>query len=237
MGGKGGREGSHPCIAAGGARARPCAHGMPQRGVHGMLQGAHLHVRYACLQVRTYVNGTLYSVLVRASLKERAQELGLAESLDALIEHSDETFARQISYILEQLAAPPAAEEDDAQSGGDDGDDEEEPEEEEEEEEDGEADEEEARRLPPAPPCSPLLPSAPLCSPLLPVGRARGHGAPLALPPKLLSPTPDVPPSPSAPCSTCLPTVGRRLAPSPLSPMLCLPVRVGRRLRRSAAGR
>jgi hypothetical protein len=31
--------------------------------------------------VRTYVNGTLYSVLVRASLKERAQELGLADSL------------------------------------------------------------------------------------------------------------------------------------------------------------
>ena len=49
------------------------------------------------LQVRTYVNGTLYSVLVRASLKARAQELGLAQSLDALIEHSDETFARQIS--------------------------------------------------------------------------------------------------------------------------------------------
>ena len=49
------------------------------------------------LQVRTYVNGTLYSVLVRASLKARAQELGLAQSLDALIEHSDETFARQVT--------------------------------------------------------------------------------------------------------------------------------------------
>ena len=28
-------------------------------------------------QVRTYVNGTLYSILVRASLKERAREIGL----------------------------------------------------------------------------------------------------------------------------------------------------------------
>ena len=68
-------------------------------------------------QVRTYVNGTLYSVLVRASLKARAQELGLAEALDALIEQSDETFARQISYILEQLSAPPAEDGDQAQSG------------------------------------------------------------------------------------------------------------------------
>merc|ERR1719291_234678 len=54
------------------------------------------------LQVRTYVNGTLYSVLVRGSLKERAHEIGLADSLRALIEHSDETLGRQINYILEQ---------------------------------------------------------------------------------------------------------------------------------------
>ena len=58
-------------------------------------------------QVRTYVNGTLYSVLVRAALKERAHEIGLPDSLRALIEHSDETLARQINYILEQLESPP----------------------------------------------------------------------------------------------------------------------------------
>ena len=30
--------------------------------------------------MRTYVNGTLYSVLVRGSLKERANEIGLADT-------------------------------------------------------------------------------------------------------------------------------------------------------------
>ena len=39
----------------------------------------------------------------RAPLKTRAEEIGLPDSLRALIEHSDETFARQINYILEQI--------------------------------------------------------------------------------------------------------------------------------------
>ena len=87
------------------------------------------------LQVRTYVNGTLYSILVRASLKERAQELGLSDSLGALIEHSDETFARQIRYILDQLAAPPVAEDEEAPSDNEEADEEAEDEEAEDEEE------------------------------------------------------------------------------------------------------
>merc|ERR1719231_911922 len=79
------------------------------------------------MQVRTYVNGTLYSILVRGSLKQRADEIGLADSLRALIEHSDETFARQINYILEQIEKE-AADEDEAMSddeGGDEGEEEE----------------------------------------------------------------------------------------------------------------
>ena len=36
--------------------------------------------RGATWQVRTYVNGTLYSVLVKASLKARAEEIGLPDS-------------------------------------------------------------------------------------------------------------------------------------------------------------
>ena len=91
------------------------------------------------LQVRTYVNGTLYSILVRAALKERAQELGLSDSLGALIEHSDETFARQIRYILDQLAAPPVAEDEEAPSDNEEADEEAE----EEEADDEEAEEEE----------------------------------------------------------------------------------------------
>merc|ERR1719230_2377444 len=75
-------------------------------------------MEHESLQVRTYVNGTLYSVLVKAPLKARAAEIGLPDSLKLLIEHSDETFARQINYILEQIEKD-AAEEDDAQSDDD----------------------------------------------------------------------------------------------------------------------
>ena len=66
-------------------------------------------------QVRTYVNGTLYSILVKPTLKSRAAEIGLPDSLHALIEHSDDTFASQINYILEQIEKEDV-DEDDAQS-------------------------------------------------------------------------------------------------------------------------
>jgi hypothetical protein len=92
------------------------------------------------LQVRTYVNGTLYSVLVRASLKERAREIGLPDSLNALIEHSDETLARQINYILEQLESPAP---DEKEHSDNEEEEEEEEDVEDEEEDDDPADEEE----------------------------------------------------------------------------------------------
>lgn len=44
-----------------------------------------------------------YSVLTRPSLRERAQEMGMEDILRAAMEHANETFARQIQYILEQL--------------------------------------------------------------------------------------------------------------------------------------
>ena len=95
-------------------------------------------------QVRTYVNGTLYSILVRTELKARAAEVGLADSLQELIKHSDETFARQISYILEQIEKEPTAEaEDAAKEAADDAANGEEEEEEGAEEEEGEAEDEE----------------------------------------------------------------------------------------------
>ena len=104
-------------------------------------------MEHESMQVRTYVNGTLYSVLVKASLKARAAEIGLPDSLKLLIEHSDETFARQINYILEQIDKD-ASEEEDAQS--EDEGPEEEDEEEVEEEEGGEAEEEEVDIFPEA---------------------------------------------------------------------------------------
>jgi len=54
-------------------------------------------------QVRTYVNGTLYSILTRKKLKERAIELKMDEKLATLKENCDEHFKRQIQYILDQL--------------------------------------------------------------------------------------------------------------------------------------
>jgi LisH domain-containing protein ARMC9 len=54
-------------------------------------------------QVRTYVNGTLYSVLTRQKLKDRAIELGMDDKLSLLKDTSDEHFKRQIQYILDQL--------------------------------------------------------------------------------------------------------------------------------------
>jgi len=107
-------------------------------------------VEHENLQVRTYVNGTLYSIFTRKKLREEAKELGMQEVLLYLRNQSDEQFKRQIQYILEQLEAqgdtqPEQQSEGEIEGGEDededfDEDDEEEEDEEEEimEEEDGE---------------------------------------------------------------------------------------------------
>lgn len=60
-------------------------------------------VEHDNLQVRTYVNGTLYSIFTRKKLREGAKELGMPEVLQYLMQQSDEQFKRQIQYILDQL--------------------------------------------------------------------------------------------------------------------------------------
>ena len=60
-------------------------------------------VEHENLQVRTYVNGTLYSIFTRAKIREEANALGMRTFLEHLMEQSDEQFRRQIQYILEQL--------------------------------------------------------------------------------------------------------------------------------------
>ena len=42
------------------------------------------------LQVRTHVNGTLYSILTRKSLKDQANAIGMCDILEYLMNHSDE---------------------------------------------------------------------------------------------------------------------------------------------------
>ena len=50
------------------------------------------------MQVRTFVNGTLYSLLSRQSLREHAKAMGMQDILKYLMEHSDERFKKQILY-------------------------------------------------------------------------------------------------------------------------------------------
>jgi hypothetical protein len=54
-------------------------------------------------KVRTYVNGTLYSILTVPSLKEEALALGMESSLNYLISHSEPNFQQQLQFILGQL--------------------------------------------------------------------------------------------------------------------------------------
>ena len=54
-------------------------------------------------QVRTYINGTLYSILTRKSLKDTAKRHGIEKKLKILRSKSEENIKRQINFILEQL--------------------------------------------------------------------------------------------------------------------------------------
>ncbi|KRX04691.1 Armadillo-type fold [Pseudocohnilembus persalinus] len=56
------------------------------------------------MQVRTFVNGTLYSLLSRHSLREQAKAMGMGDILNYLKENSDERFKKQIQYIMDQLS-------------------------------------------------------------------------------------------------------------------------------------
>lgn len=73
---------------------------MPQNVV---LQVLSELVEHENMVVRTHVNGTLYSILTRKSLKHQARALGMIEMLTILMEHSDEQLKKQIQYILNQL--------------------------------------------------------------------------------------------------------------------------------------
>jgi hypothetical protein len=63
------------------------------------------YIEHDNLQVRTYINGTLYSLLSRATLKEQARALGMPELLKDLLNHSEGQLTRQVRYIIDQLEA------------------------------------------------------------------------------------------------------------------------------------
>ena len=53
--------------------------------------------------LRTYINGTLYSIFTRQSLKQKALKMGFDKILRNLHDNSEEAFKKQIFFILEQL--------------------------------------------------------------------------------------------------------------------------------------
>lgn len=62
------------------------------------------HIEHESLQVRTYINGTLYSLLTMPALKEQARAYGLSDMIAHLLATTDEQIARQLRYILDQLS-------------------------------------------------------------------------------------------------------------------------------------
>ncbi len=60
-------------------------------------------IQHENLDIRTYVNGTMYSLFTRSPIKILAMEMGFENKLKDLIEVSDEAFAKRYSYILGQL--------------------------------------------------------------------------------------------------------------------------------------
>mmetsp|Transcript_25630 Transcript_25630/g.71669 ORF Transcript_25630/g.71669 Transcript_25630/m.71669 type:complete len:917 (-) Transcript_25630:266-3016(-) len=82
-------------------------------------------------QVRTYVNGTLYSVLQKQPIRNAAQERGLGDFLQVVADNSEDVFARQIRYIQVQLSStapdysgPPSDDEEEFEDIDEDGEDE-----------------------------------------------------------------------------------------------------------------
>merc|ERR1712187_169853 len=68
-------------------------------------------------QIRTHINGTLYSLLSLPSFRARARHAGLESVLKSIHSHAvslgDDLSARQVEYLLEQLCPKDAPDEDD----------------------------------------------------------------------------------------------------------------------------
>ena len=55
------------------------------------------------IQMRTYINGTLYSILSRRYFKEKAYEIGLHELISSLLSTERGQLNKQLLYLIEQL--------------------------------------------------------------------------------------------------------------------------------------
>ncbi|OMJ86908.1 hypothetical protein SteCoe_11458 [Stentor coeruleus] len=73
------------------------------KNAHEVISLLSKYIAHDNNQVRTYINGTLYSILTRKSLKLAASKLGIEKKLKAIRNKSEENIKRQINFILEQL--------------------------------------------------------------------------------------------------------------------------------------
>ena len=72
-------------------------------------------------QVRTYINGTLYSIFQRAAIREQGRAMGLPEFLDLVRSQSEGTvFAKQVDYVIAQLNVEDTEEDPEADAESDD---------------------------------------------------------------------------------------------------------------------
>ncbi|CAD8057801.1 unnamed protein product [Paramecium sonneborni] len=62
-------------------------------------------IEYPNDQIRTFTNGTFYSLFSRKTIRDYAYSLGIPQELPRLLENSDEKFKKQIQYMIAQLQA------------------------------------------------------------------------------------------------------------------------------------
>ena len=55
------------------------------------------------IQVKTYVNGCLYSLFADKSIREHAQSIGMESQLQYIKQIADESLARQIDFVIDKL--------------------------------------------------------------------------------------------------------------------------------------
>jgi hypothetical protein len=74
-------------------------------------------------QVKTYINGSLYSLLSDPTIRDEARAMGLGDMLNCYREVADETFLSQLDFIMKQLAAEDSPQSDTVSDDGQDADD------------------------------------------------------------------------------------------------------------------
>jgi hypothetical protein len=60
-------------------------------------------IDYDNIQVKTYVNGCLYSLFADKSIRDHAQSIGMESQLQYLKQMADESLARQIDFVIDKL--------------------------------------------------------------------------------------------------------------------------------------